>query len=86
MNRLLLFVVLALNVGAQQNPPSPPVHEPKACTRPENTRKGHVACGTCKLECDEHGQRIEQKDCWAYCRILLCRCHEPCCPDGHEGH
>ena len=85
MKRALLLLILAfasLSTGARQEPPPPP-HTPEACTRPAAPRKGHVVCGTCKLECDEHGQRIEQKDCPAYCRISLCRCHEPCC-NGHE--
>ena len=81
MNRLLLFVVLALNVCAQQNPPSPPVHEPKACTRPENPRKGYVPCAKCKLVCDEHGRRVEDNTCSAWCKIDLCHCMPPCCPD-----
>ena len=83
--RLALVVVLAaLSAGAQQNPPSPPAHEPKRCTRPDVPIKGHVACGTCKLVCED-GKRVEDKSCAAYCRHEWCRCHaDPCCEEG-EG-
>ena len=86
MKRALLLLILAfasLSTGARQEPPPPP-HTPEACTRPENPRKGHVACGKCTLVCED-GKRVEDKSCAAYCRIGLCRCHkDPCCEDGHE--
>ena len=65
---------------------SEPPHDPKACAPARAKMKDRVPCD-CKLTCDEHGDRIENRACAAYCDKSLCACWPlKCCPDGHEGH
>ena len=78
---LLLLAFASLSVSARQDPPSPPVHEPKACTRPENPRKGYVPCAKCKMSCDKDGHREEDNACKAWCNMRICACFPPCCPE-----
>ena len=85
MKHLLLVVALLFMASFAQPqeflpPQNPPAqHDPKACSRPDNPRKDHVACGKCELKC-ENGRRVEDKNCPSYCRSELCACHrDPCC-------
>lgn len=96
MTRMLLLVLAALSIVAQQQPSQLPPHgermpEGYHCKRPEvtiskNERAVHCDCKySCSMLPDGSVSEHEDPACKAYCHIKnqVCTCHveEPC--DGH---